>query len=338
MTNDTTGPEPNEWRNLIDFEIPGPTQNRISDVFQIQALYTAYVKTFEDVHELNATRMHYAKALAFAILTHYYPKSQGFTVAPTSPGPIAKHGMNFILAADDGSDIWTDMPTKKPNTKNKSKKRRRAPTQKELEQANKVAKAAEWNHGVLGYAVKLRWDQVQPEDIAAFAVVRRSEMVDQYTGEVTYKWRPHTYLAIMIDNFDSLPRFSAANVTHRSDILSEALCRQGSIQEGYGMLLYGPRLEFYGFEAGERWVYPEGEVGDVEEEETRDIEPRIQVLKMGAQEMEMDLRARGLQAVDGAFRYVASRKVVYRAEEKGEEKEGEEASDIDAEGEDDDML
>jgi hypothetical protein len=58
--------------------------------------------------------MRYAKALSFALLTHYFPVSQGYTISPTSPGPIAKTGLSFILAADDASDTWKDLPPKKP--------------------------------------------------------------------------------------------------------------------------------------------------------------------------------------------------------------------------------
>jgi hypothetical protein len=56
--------------------------------------------------------MRYAKALSFALFIHF-PVSQGYTISPTSPGPIAKTGLSFILAADDASDIRKDLPPKK---------------------------------------------------------------------------------------------------------------------------------------------------------------------------------------------------------------------------------
>ncbi|CAG5153789.1 uncharacterized protein ALTATR162_LOCUS3331 [Alternaria atra] len=261
----------------------------------------------------NATRMQYAEAFAFALLTHYYPASQGYTVVPTSPGLIAKNGINFILAANDKSDIWKDLRKKKANSTNKAN-RRRAPTKKELERAEKeeqVAKVAEYNHE-FAYMANLQWDYISPQDIAVFVVTCETEIRNEKTGVVICEQHPHTYFAIMIDNFDEVPRFSTENTVHRSDILTDALCRGGKVQNGYGMLLYGPRLEFYAFDRGDEWYYS---VSDEENgQEPQDIEPKMEVLQSGSQDMQFDLRTMGLDTVGAAFRDVAVREVVYMVE------------------------
>ncbi|KAH6868401.1 hypothetical protein BKA58DRAFT_194347 [Alternaria rosae] len=256
--------------------------------------------------------MQYAKALAFALLTHYYPPSHDYTVMPISPGPVAKNGMNFILAADNKSDIWKEFH------KNKGRAfRRKVPTKKELERAEKEdqdAKGAEYAHGIT-QIFNSQWDFIAPEDIAAFVVMRKTIATNTETGAVTHEQHTYTCLAIMIDNFDEVPHLSTSNMMHRSDILTDALCRGGKIQNGHGMLLYGPRLEFYAFDRGNEWVYLDDE--EESEQATQDIEPKMEVLLSGGQSLEMDLRTTGLDMVDVAFRDVAVREVVYAAEPEG---------------------
>jgi hypothetical protein len=302
-----------EWRSLIDFSIPDYTQATITSISPIQDLYTAYLATYGDEHKTNAIRMRYAKALSFALLTHYYPVFQGYTVSPTSPGPFAKTGLSFILAPDDNSDIWTDLPPKKPST------RKRPLTKKELAAAEAKDRAAIYFHGV-NWAGSLQWDYIQSEDIASFVVLRKTGV-----WQWEENWKPHTYLTILIDDFGAdPPALSKENTTHRSDVLVDALCRGGDIREGYGMLLYGPRLEFYDFDAGEEWVWYEDQEEDGSDMETKDVEPRCEVLEMGGRGMQMDLRSVDLYTVDGAFDTVARREVRYRGEGGGEVKvEGE---------------
>jgi hypothetical protein len=314
VKKEETDAMPSHWKS---FNIPDYTQVPITDIPQIQALYTAYLSTYENQNETNATRMYYAKALSFALLTHYYPTSQGYTISSTSPGPIAKTGLSFILAADDGSDIWKDMPAKKPST------RKRPLSQKELQTAEAKDRAARYFYGV-NWADNLQWDWIKPEDIASFVVCRKLEVFDEETKVWQWDWKPHTYLSVLIDDFGSSPpALSRENTTHRSDVLADALCRK--IQEGYGILLYGPRLEFYHFDAGEEWVCYE------EEGEAQDREPRCELLDIGGRGMEMDLRDVGLYGLDGAFSTVARREVVYR-EEVGADNEDEVKLEGDAAG------
>lgn len=303
------------WRTLVSFEVPDFRQTSVDNIPGLQALRTAYLSLYgPQSTATNATRIQYAKAFGFALLTHYHPASQGYTVVPTSPGPMSKTGMNFFLAADDESDIWKDMGKKKASSTNKAN-RRRAPTKRDLERAKRaeqVAKVAEYNHG-FAYMANLQWDYIPPQDIAAFVVMCKLEVRDENTGMVTDEQHPHTYLIIMVDNFDQVPRVSRENTVHRSDILADALCRGGKVRNGHGMLLYGPRLECYTFDRGNEWVCPDSD-DEEDEQEPQDIEPKMEVLQSGGQNIDFDMRATSLEIVDVAFRDMAVRQVVYMSE------------------------
>jgi hypothetical protein len=137
--------------------------------------------------------------------------------------------------------------------------RKRPLTKKELAAAEAKDRAAKYFHGV-NWAGSLQWDYIQPEDIASFVVLRKLEVLNEETGMWEESWKPRTYLSILIDDFGTdPPALSKENTTQRSDVLIDALCRGGDVKEGYGMLLYGPRLEFYEFVAGEEWVWYEDE-------------------------------------------------------------------------------
>jgi hypothetical protein len=303
VKEEQTDETPSDWRSLVDFNIPDYTRVSITQIPQIQALYAAYLDTYENRDETNEKRMRHAKDLSFALLTHYYPASQGYSVSPISPGPIAKTGLSFILAADDGSDIWKDMPAKR--TPNKPRKRPYTP--RELATMKEKDRIATYIHGA-NWLCNVDWQHIKPGDIASFFVLRKLQVLNEESGVWEWEWRPHTYLSILIGDFDD-KRLSTENTTHRSDILTEALCHGGRVKEGYGMLVYGPRLEFYDFDAGMEWVWS----GDDDEEgEAQDVEPKCEVLECGGKEMEMDMRDRDLYALDGAFNSVAGREIVYR--------------------------
>ncbi|KAG9195472.1 hypothetical protein G6011_00593 [Alternaria panax] len=124
--------------------------------------------------------------------------------------------------------------------------------------------------------------------------MREIEVRDEKTGRRAYGYHPHTYFAIVIDSFVQVPRFSSENTMHRSDILTDALCRGGKVQNGHGMLLYGPRLEYYTFDCANEWICP-----DSDDEE------------IWGQDMEFDMRITSLKIIDAAFRSIAVRDVVY---------------------------
>ncbi|KAL6154438.1 hypothetical protein ACJQWK_02158 [Exserohilum turcicum] len=301
--------EPQEhWRSLVDFDA--------SDSTQLDTLYKTYLSHYgPQSTATNATRMQYGKAIAFASLKRYYPASQGYKIEPASLGPVAKSGVNFILAAEDQSDVWKDLPVTNPKAEAKRKKKRR-PSKYELRKAAMIAQANQYNHG-MAWTMRLRWDRIEPHDIAAFVVERKREVTHETTGVANYEWVPYTYLGIIIENYDQLPQFSSENVVHRSDILVHALCQAGNVQEGYGILLYGPRLEFYSFRAGQEWA--EDSDSEDEERDSEEFEPKMQALVCGGRELAMDLRDGDLRTVDEAFNEIAGVKVVYRSETKVEE-------------------
>jgi hypothetical protein len=234
--------------------------------------------------------MTHAKALAFTLLTHYYPISDGYAIHPTSPGPLASRGLSSILAASDASEIWTDPPRPIP-PKRSSKKS--GPSKRQLDLAQKDS---DWNHAWL-YTNNLQYDFIPPEDIAAFTVTKTDA-----TGEC----KIHTFLTILIDTFDHPPVLSRTNFTHRSDVLADALCRGGGVQEGYGMLLYGPLVEVYHFDAGAEWVVQS------EEDEEQDVEPKMELLVLeDGGEFAVDLRNVGAETLDGMFLQVAGRQILY---------------------------
>ena len=301
---------PEHWRTLVDFEIPDYTQSHLKDIPRLQALYENYLNNYNPLPKTaNFTRMQYAQALMFALLTHYYPTSQGYTVTPTSLGPIAAHGMQFILAAEDTPDIWVDLPPEKAKA-SKKKKKKRAPTQAELDQAEQDAKTREWEHGIK-WLMGLNYDIIPPEDIAAFVVLRKTEVTGECDLGITLDWQPYTYSAIIIPNWDTMPRYSISNDFHRSHVLVDAMSRGGNIKHGYGILLYGPVLEFYNFAAGADWVYREDEDDD-EDEEPQDTEPKVELIVFGERKLTMDVLDTELGVVDEAFKVVAMKDVSYR--------------------------
>jgi hypothetical protein len=153
----------------------------------------------------------------------------------------------------------------------------------------------------------MNWHNIEPEDIAGFEVLTRVGMPG-----VENEYRPYTYLAIMIDNLETLPSFAATNDVDRGDILTNVLCRTGQIQSGYGILLFGTRLEFYRFENGvETNINDNGSDEYIEGMVSID-EPwvTLAVFKT-ATEMLVDLKTMSLQTVDEAFRGIGQTTVKY---------------------------
>lgn len=132
-----------EWKNLLDDKVTDCTQANIAEVPHLQALYAKYSDSCTDFGSTNPARMEMAKALAFALLTVYFPTSQDCVVAPSSPGPMAKNGMSFILKGDNGTD-----PTYKTQVK------KAGPVSWKLVNSTK-------------------WHWVEPENITSFVVMSK---------------------------------------------------------------------------------------------------------------------------------------------------------------------
>lgn len=288
--------EENKLKEFNDFGILNNQQSPIAKGSRIVPLYESYRDCYADSTVGSETRMKHAKALAFALLTHYYPMSEGFTAEPCSLGLVAQHGMNFIMAAEDESDKWNFTPS----TANAKKGKRRSSLTKT--QRKNIA-AAEYNYG-LSYLTNLRWHRTETENMAAFVVLREAGPVahNAMAGKV-----PYTYLAIMIDECDSPPRLSSENVLHRSDILADLLCHQARIQKGHGILFHGPLLEVYYFSRGPEWVHNESN-----DKIAQDIEPRVVLTEglSGSGNSILDMRVAGLDELDNMLRQVAAREVI----------------------------
>lgn len=270
----------------------------ITHVPQIVSLFESHRVCYADTTVSPATRMQCAKALAFALLTHYYPASEGSTTEPCPLGPVAQHGMNFIVATEDESDKWNFAPS----TANAKKGKRRGNLTKK--QKDNIA-AAEYNYGI-SYLANLQWHRIEAENMAAFVVHRETGPI---THNATAEKLPHTYLAIMIDESESeyRLRFSTENTLHRSDVLTDLFCRHTRIQEGRGILFHGPHVEIYDFSRGVEWVHYEEA-----DEAVQDTEPRMALADglPGLGKLVLDVRVTGLEELDGVFRQVVAREVV----------------------------
>jgi hypothetical protein len=274
-----------------------------SHLQHVQHLHEAYTASYDDNALSNVTRMEHAKALALALLQYYYSESQGYMIQPSSLGPIAKHGMNFLLKAEDGSDpYFKSLPPKKDIKKGKKKK----PTKKQSENQEKAEYARQFGHWY-PRTIATNWHNVEPEDIGGFEVLKRTTVAGTEN-----EYRSYTYLAIMIEDLETLPSFAATNDVGRGDILTDVLCRTGKIQSGYGILLFGTRLEFYGFENGAE-TNIDGNDSDEYVEGMVSIDEPGSTLAVfeNATEMVVDLKTMTLQTVDEAFREIGHTTVEY---------------------------
>ena len=226
---------------LVDDILP-PLDDRI------QTLYSTYQTSYAfPVSATSAHRQH-AIDLTLALLQRHYPDSQGYLVQQVPLGPYSKLGIHFELKYADEPDSDIDVPpTKKP----KRKARFEDPA----------------------------CHSIEPESMATIVVKRR--VSDEVDGAEAYKYLIHTSLVIVVDDLSKFPRFSRANVNHRGDVLTDVLGSFGRVKNGYGMLFFGPRLEFYAFD------------GD---------DDKIPVVPYHGQVWKMDMRSTSLEDVDGALR------------------------------------
>jgi hypothetical protein len=298
-----------QHQHFADAAVPSPAMegNSIPDASphilstanlpsHLQHLCNVYSASYDDDTSLNSTRVQHAKALALALLQHYYPDPRGYMVRPSSLGPIAKHGMYFLLKADDGTDPDFDpLPPKK-----EPKKGKRKPTKAQLATLEKAEYERQFNYWY-PRTNAMTWHFIKPEDIAGFEILKK--FTSSGAGEDAYA--PHTYLAIMIDDLEMSPSFAATNDVHRGDILTDVLCRTGEIRYGHGILLFGTRLEFYDFDNGDETMIDDSGAEEYVEGTVSIDEPRVSMAEY------TDLRTMDLQMVDVAFRNMADKNVQY---------------------------
>ncbi|KAF2471244.1 uncharacterized protein BDR25DRAFT_303314 [Lindgomyces ingoldianus] len=165
-----------------------------------------------------------AKRLAHALLKHYYPSCQGFSVEPTSLDDMARHGWTI-------EEKQVEYLVARGNKKKKKKLH--------------TVKAEPTYHTI-------------PKDHIAGFVVKKQYVVDQGYGTEANVNIPHTYLAIMVDDLTKMGRWQSMRQAdvHRGDILTYSLGVQAKVQRGPGILIVGNYIEFYQYNnAGPRSLF-----------------------------------------------------------------------------------
>ncbi|KAF3049901.1 hypothetical protein E8E11_006045 [Didymella keratinophila] len=201
-------------------------QNTLPIDDRLQTLYDTYHTSYAFPISPLSAHMQHASELAAALLQRHYPASQQYRVEQCALGPITKYGVNFMLKDDDEPDSDIDIP--------KSTKRKTAPKKKK-----KVLH------------VDPTWHIINPENMAAFVV--RKGTAEVVEGVQTLNWRTHTHLVIILDDLTTFLRWSRDRLNHRGDVLSDLTGVIGGMQKGHGMLLFGPRLELYSYDANDAY-------------------------------------------------------------------------------------
>ncbi|KAL6708315.1 hypothetical protein ACN47E_003239 [Coniothyrium glycines] len=270
--------------------LPGHPQSDLKDIDHLQALYEMYYSSYADASIENSTRLGYAKTFADALLNLHYPPSQGYKIELDTPRSFVKHGMSFML---------------------KDVRARKDPNHSKNPQPN-IGSASGMSKQELEYVMKTRWHSIEPRNIATFVVLALLQFTDDDTGLVTYKYLPHTYFAIMIDSLD-YKHLSKANFTHPSDILSDALCTVGRIEEGYGILLHGTQMNFYSYNAGTKWVHEDSDEDGDGVVVGQGIEPSmVPILNARGKDIAIDMVSSDLARVHDIFEtQLIVREVIY---------------------------
>jgi hypothetical protein len=182
------------------------------DIPEIRASYENYHQAYTVGTQSIESHLERAKVLAYSLLTYYYPANQGFTIRPES-FEVATNGQGWSIE---------ERPDAAPQ-------KGRRNTQTDGRPPNPFP----------GYQ---RYHFIPAELIAGFAVYKT------HTAASTSRAVPHTYLCIMIDDLKTRKWWQTDRgaTNARGDIMAFYLGRAG-IDEGYGMLLCGPRLEFWGY-------------------------------------------------------------------------------------------
>lgn len=230
----------------------------------LQNLYDAYHASYAGPINETATQMQQAKQVVLALLQRHYPESEDYIVEPTALGPYSAKGINFMLKEPKEPDSDTDMPP--PRT---------------------PRHVARMTHEHYSYSAP--WHYIPPEKMAAFVVKHRASEVNDGLDVVTN--RTHMCLVIVLDDLLTLPRWSRANINYRGDVLSDVLGPIGGVAKGHGILLFGPRLELYIYDANN---------------------DKTPVTPCKGLQWKLDMRTTSLATVDEVLRGFAQREVVHR--------------------------
>lgn len=285
----------------LDFGAPAPENAS----YDLQELFDSYVASYNDDTTPASARMEAAKAFAEALLSHYYPESEGYIVQASDPIPMAKHGMNFMLKTTEGTDPeyhplaplrppapWKDLK--------KGKSKAKAPSMKTIVLREKKRKVEEYKRQFSSwwpYTTGVQWHFIEPKDISCFEVLKQHTTTRN--GPEETELRLHTSLAIVLAAPDLPSRIADTNDVHRADILADALSRSRDVQRGHGMLLFGPWLELYDFNNGKETQV----AGDDEEEFYEGMvsceDPIVSLCRApDGQGLALDMRTVGLETVE----------------------------------------
>lgn len=254
--------------------LPDFTQERITHIPQIQKLYDAYQQGFEHEYTSYESHMTRAQALAVAMLEHYYPKNQGFTVEPCTFNVMAAHGWAFWLHPE---------PTGAATGPGAAHKKKAAST------------APQWE------MFSAKYHRILPERIAGYVVYQEHTVIDKDGNEYLQDY-PHTYLGIMMDDLQTFnnwvpDRNSTGGVSiPRAELLSYSLGVQAKIRHGYGILLLGPRIEFYDY--------------------NNDAQSAMSRIK--SENWAIDMRYQTLSMVNVVFKGINERTIIYQDGSVGE--------------------
>lgn len=240
---------------------------------EIHMLYGNYVKSFSQPDASNDQRLKHAKALVVALLEHYYPKSEGFSVDPVSLDPMAKFGWNFWQYPDGYNPREAKGNSKKKN--------------------------AGGGRPVF-YPFAAKYHRIAPQHITGFAVLS-SRKNKEGNGTAANKLVPYTYVGIVMDTLDTMDTWVPEELQRgvhlvsnpRIDLLRWSLGHQAEIRRGYGILLLGPRIEFYTYDQDSK----------NEDEPFSHFAPDVWMV---------DVREQGLDDLDPLFRQVRAKEVVYK--------------------------
>lgn len=276
----------------------------------LQTAYNAYVASHNNDATSSSIRMSLASSLALALLSHYYPSSEGYIIQATSHTPMTKHGLYFMLKTADGASpeyhpLAPLLPLPAWKDPKKGKNKAKPPSEKTLAQREKRRAAEECKRQFgswWSYTCGVQWHFVEPEEIAGFEVLK------QHNGVEGMELRLHTYLAIVLAPPDLISRLASTNDIHRADVLADALSRSHDVQVGHGMLLFGPWLKLYDFDNGR-----ETQVAGTEEDEYYEgmvscEDPMVSLCRApNGQGLAIDLREVGMGVVDEVCGMVVGR-------------------------------
>ncbi|KAL5420242.1 hypothetical protein PMIN06_000234 [Paraphaeosphaeria minitans] len=231
----------------------------VTDIDSIQTLFASYAKSFPapskigpkgfnyveyfdparmtNVRAKHSLRLEKAKALAVALLEHYYPMEQGYRIEPADFPLLQFGGWRTWIYPED---CYTTTKRKADNMKAGLKKNSRPIYET-------------WTGNILAD----KFHRISPEHITGYVVLSEMQYEDGSTD-----WAQHTYLAIMMDDLDTFEHWVPEKLMGpdkafvsmpRADILSDAMGRQAGVSSGYAILMLGPRFEFYNYTAKPAW-------------------------------------------------------------------------------------